>query len=81
MKTLTTIALLCTTLLTGTAHAHAGHDVSHIYNTVTQSLLIIAKPNQSTADACADAARTGYAARTVKVQQTINGKFVYVKCN
>jgi len=81
MKTLTTLALLCATMITHTAYAHAGHDISYIFNNTTQSLLIIAKPSQSIADACASAARAGVAARTVKVKQMIKGKYITVKCN
>jgi tRNA/tmRNA/rRNA uracil-C5-methylase (TrmA/RlmC/RlmD family) len=78
LKTLTTIALLCTTLLAGTVHAHNAHDISYISRNDT--LIIIPKPAQSTASACADAPRTGVAASIVKIRLIVKEKIVYVTC-
>lgn len=80
MKTLTTLVLLCITLLSGSAYAHASHDTDYSYDSTTKTLLINAVLNQTVTVACASAARTGIAAPIVKVRMTVMGKIVTVTC-
>ena len=80
MKTLATIAIITATLLAPVAYAADANDTSFIFNHDNNTVLVIPKDNQSVAAACADGTRLGYANATVNVYQTIDGKFVSVKC-
>ena len=80
MKTLATLTLLCGMLLSGIAYAADANDTSFIFNHDSNTMLVIPKDNQSVAAACADGKALAYNPSIIKVSQTVDGKFVTVKC-